>query len=72
MSEVVLINITGRDRKGLDARFAGILAEYGVNILDVGQAVIHEHISLGILAEIPDATDFSNIFKDMLFEGHNM
>ena len=39
MSEVVLINITGRDRKGLDARFAGILAEYGVNILDVGQAV---------------------------------
>lgn len=67
-----MINITGRDRKGLDARFAGILAEYGVNILDVGQAVIHEHISLGILAEIPDATDFSNIFKDMLFEGHNM
>ncbi|MCG8639936.1 MAG: phosphoserine phosphatase SerB [Desulfobacterales bacterium] len=72
MSEVVLINITGRDRKGLDARFAGILAEYGVNILDVGQAVIHEQISLGILAEIPDATDFSKIFKDMLFEGHKM
>ena len=72
MSDVVLINITGRDRKGLDARFTGILAEYGVNILDIGQAVIHEHISLGILAEIPDSKDFSAIFKDMLFEGHNM
>ncbi|MCP3874107.1 MAG: phosphoserine phosphatase SerB [Desulfobacteraceae bacterium] len=72
MSDVVLINITGRDRKGLDAKFTGILAEYNVNILDIGQAVIHEYISLGILAEIPDSKDFSSIFKDMLFEGHNM
>ena len=72
MSVVVLINITGRDRKGMDAKFTGILAEYGVNILDIGQAVIHEHISFGILAEIPDSKDFSSIFKDMLFEGHNM
>jgi phosphoserine phosphatase len=72
MSDVVLINITGRDRKGLDAKFTRILAEYGVNILDIGQAVIHNHISFGILAEIPDSKDFSSIFKDMLFEGHNM
>ncbi|MBC8439461.1 MAG: phosphoserine phosphatase SerB [Deltaproteobacteria bacterium] len=72
MSDVVLINITGRDRKGMDAKFTGILAEYGVNILDIGQAVIHEHISFGILAQIPDSKDFSSIFKDMLFEGHNM
>ncbi|MCK5163693.1 MAG: phosphoserine phosphatase SerB [Desulfobacula sp.] len=72
MSDVVLINITGRDRKGLDAKFTGILAEYDVTILDIGQAVIHEHISLGILAEIPRSKDFSSIFKDMLFEGHNM
>lgn len=72
MSEVILINITGRDRKGLDAKFTGILAEYNVNILDIGQAVIHEHISLGILAEIPNPKNYSSIFKDMLFEGHNM
>ena len=72
MSEVILISITGRDRKGLDAKFTSILAEYDVNILDIGQAVIHEHISLGILAEIPDSKDFSRIFKDMLYEGYNM
>jgi len=72
MSEIVLISITGRDRKGLDARFIGILAEYNVNILDIGQAVIHDHISLGILAEIPNAKDFSSIYKDMLFEGHTL
>ncbi|MBT8330461.1 MAG: phosphoserine phosphatase SerB [Desulfofustis sp.] len=72
MSDVILINITGRDRKGLDAKFTSILAQYDVNILDIGQAVIHQHISLGILAEIPRAEDYSSIFKDMLFEGHNM
>lgn len=72
MSDVILINITGRDRKGLDAKFTSILAQYDVNILDIGQAVIHKHISLGILAEIPNSDDYSSIFKDMLFEGHNM
>jgi phosphoserine phosphatase len=72
MSDVILISITGRDRKGLDAKFTGILAAYDVNILDIGQAVIHEHIALGILAEIPNSSDFSSIFKDMLFEGHNL
>ncbi|HKK90981.1 MAG TPA: ACT domain-containing protein, partial [Desulfobacteraceae bacterium] len=72
MSEVVLINITGRDRMGLDAKFTGILAQYSANVLDIGQAVIHEHISLGILVEIPREEDFAAIFKDMLFESHNM
>lgn len=72
MRDVVLINITGRDRKGLVAKFTGILAEYDVNILDIGEAVIHEHISFGILAGIPNPDDFSSIFKDMLYEGHNM
>ncbi len=72
MSDVVLINITGKDKKGLDARITGILAGYNVNILDIGQAVIHDYISFGILAEIPDPEDFFLIFKDMLFEGHKM
>ena len=72
MSEVILINITGKDRKGLDAQFTGILGQYNANVLDIGQAVIHEHISLGILVEIPKEHDFAAIFKDMLFSSHNM
>ncbi len=72
MSLIILINITGKDRKGLDSKFMGILAEYNVNVLDIGQAVIHEHISLGILVEIPNENNFSNLYKDMLYEGHTM
>lgn len=72
MSEIVLINITGRDRKGLNAIFTSILAAYDVNVLDMGQSVIHDFISLGILVEIPEAADFPNLYKDMLYEGHNL
>ncbi|MDY0222128.1 MAG: phosphoserine phosphatase SerB [Desulfobacterium sp.] len=72
MRKTVLINISGRDRKGLVSKFTAILAEYNTNVLDIGQAVIHEHISLGILVEIPHGEDFSAIFKDLLFEGHQL
>ena len=72
MSKIILINISGQDRKGLDTRVTAILAQYHVNVLDIGQSVIHEHISLGILVEIPVDTDFSAIFKDVLYEGHKM
>ncbi len=54
MREIVLINITGEDRPGLTAAITGVLAQGGVNILDIGQAVIHDTLSFGILVEIPD------------------
>ena len=36
---------------------ASLLAHYDVDVLDVGQSVIHDHLSLGILANLPDTTD---------------
>ena len=72
MNEIILINITGRDRKGLNSKFTSILAEYDVSVLDIGQAVIHEHISLGILIEIPVKENFEALYKDVLYAGHKM
>ncbi|MEE4243186.1 MAG: phosphoserine phosphatase SerB [Desulfopila sp.] len=72
MSEIILINITGKDRRGLNFKFSAILANYDVNVLDIGQSVIHEHISLGILVEIPNGDDFPALYKDVLYEGHNL
>ncbi|SEI25354.1 phosphoserine phosphatase SerB [Pseudomonas asplenii] len=53
MREIVLINITGGDRPGLTTAITGVLAQVGVNILDIGQAVIHDTLSFGILVEVP-------------------
>ncbi|MCK5100679.1 MAG: phosphoserine phosphatase SerB, partial [Desulfobacteraceae bacterium] len=70
MGEVVLVNITGKDRKRLTSIFTGIIAQAKANILDIGQSVIHDQISLGVLIEIPECGKSSAILKDLLFEGH--
>ncbi|MFJ7882216.1 phosphoserine phosphatase SerB [Pseudomonas sp. NPDC096917] len=65
MREIVLINITGEDRPGLTAAITGVLASNGVNILDIGQAVIHGVLSLGFLVDIPEAEQVSAVLKDL-------
>jgi phosphoserine phosphatase len=72
MKEIILINVTGKDKPGLTASLTGILARYKVAILDIGQAVIHEYLSLGILVEIPTEFKSSSILKDLLFEAHKL
>ena len=72
MREIVLINITGVDRPGLTAAITGVLAQGGVNILDIGQAVIHDTLSFGILVEIPDSEQGKAVLKDILFKGYEL
>lgn len=57
MNQPILISITGMDRPGITATIAQVLAESNVNILDIGQSVIHDALSLGMVAEIPERTD---------------
>lgn len=68
MNEIVLINITGPDRPGLTAAITGILARSDVNILDIGQAVIHDTLSFGILVELAAQDGSSDVLKDVLFK----
>jgi len=72
LREIVLINITGEDRPGLTAAITGVLAQGGVNILDIGQAVIHDMLSFGILVEIPDSEQGKSVLKDILFKGYEL
>lgn len=52
-NEAVLIHFSGKDRSGLTAELTGTLAHHGIEILDIGQAVVHENLSLAILVESP-------------------
>lgn len=65
--ELILIRIAGKDRPGLTASITGILAKYGVQILDIGQADIHSTISLGLLVRA-DETMSGSVMKDLLFK----
>lgn len=72
VSDIYLVNVTGRDRPGLVASVTGVLAASQVNVLDIGQAVIHEHISLGLLVEVPPTQPATTVMKDLLFAGHEL
>ena len=54
-SEIVLMNVSGHDQPGLMAMLTSVLAAYQVRILDVGQAVIHDELNLGMLLEIEES-----------------
>jgi phosphoserine phosphatase len=51
----VLIHFSGPDAPGLTAELTGILAQYSASILDIGQAVVHESLSLGMLVDVNPA-----------------
>ena len=70
MSEILLLTITGRDHTGVTAAFTSILSRHGVNILDIGQAVIHDSLNLGMLLEIADENESGAVMKELLFLAH--
>ena len=72
MTELVLIRITGADKPGVTASISSILAQYEVTVLDIGQAEIHDSLSLGILAAIPSTAEAAPVLKDVLFRVHEM
>ena len=72
MSEIILINVSGKDKPGLTSEMTSIMAQYDIRILDIGQAVIHEHLTWGILVEVPSDKESSSVLKDLLFRMHEL
>ena len=70
MGRIVLINVTGEDKPGLTSEITGIMAGYSVEILDIGQAVIHDALTWGILVRVPEEDAVAPVLKDLLFHLH--
>ena len=70
-TELVLIRITGEDRPGLTASIMGILARYDVTVLDIGQADIHNTLTLGLLVRT-DAECSGHVMRDLLFKASEL
>jgi phosphoserine phosphatase len=66
MNENILIHFSGQDRPGLVAELTAVLASYNASVLDIGQAVVHETLSLGVLVEIPPNQSSSDIKSALL------
>lgn len=70
--EIILLQVSGEDKPGITAAVTSILAEYNANILDIGQADIHETLSLGILFEVNKGNESAPILKDLLFAAYEL
>lgn len=70
-TELILIRITGEDRPGLTASITEILAKYDATILDIGQADIHNTLSLGILCRTEEK-DSGFVMKELLFKASEL
>ena len=69
--EIILININGADRPGVTAALTEILAKNNAVILDIGQADIHNHLSLGILFQSTEGNS-GDLLKELLFKSYEL
>ena len=53
MKDIFLINVSGQDKPGVTRVVTEVLSNFEVTVLDIGQAVIHDQLNLGILAAVP-------------------
>jgi phosphoserine phosphatase len=72
MNELILLTLSGSDKPGVTAGITTILAKYDVEVLDIGQAVIHNTLSLGLLLKVPHEAESSPLLRDLLFKAHEL
>ena len=71
-TDIFLLNISGQDKPGLTSGLTSVLAEYDAKILDIGQANIHDTLSLGMMFEIKSGKKSAAVLKDLLFKAYEL
>ena len=69
-TRVLHIDITGHDAPGVTHALTTILGRFDARILDIGQAVIHDALALGLLVELTDAMKSSSLMTELLLKAH--
>ncbi len=72
MYEILLINVSGRDRPGITAAMTDVLGRYDVDVLDFGQGVIHDFLAWGMLVLVPPKVDSNPLYKELVLKAHEL
>ena len=64
-TRVLRLDITGSDRAGVTHALTKRLADAGARVLDIGQAVIHDALALGLLVELTDELRASPLVAEL-------
>lgn len=65
LKDILLINVFGEDKPGVTSAVTSLLSNFDVTILDIGQAVIHDQLNLGLLAAIPSEASSDNLMAQV-------
>src|SRR5687767_15962883 len=71
-AQVLLININGHDRVGVTHSLMEVMSSARARILDIGQALIHDNLTLGILIEFTDEMRACPLLTDLLLRAHQL
>ncbi|MHA3049416.1 phosphoserine phosphatase SerB [Acinetobacter sp. ANC 4641] len=72
MQEIILISFLGPDQPNQFTRLMQVLSSHSLQILDVGQAVIHNQLTLGIVIASEDQTATALAMKEILILAHDI
>jgi phosphoserine phosphatase len=65
VTDIVLATFAGRDVPGLTAKMMAICAKRHCDILDIGQSVIHDRLSIGLLLTVSSAADAEGLQSEL-------
>lgn len=72
MHEIILMSFLGADQPNQFARLMAVLAKYDLDILDIGQAVIHDQLSLALVIASKNETESALAMKEILLVSHEL
>lgn len=65
LKDILLINVFGEDKPGVTSAVTSLLSSFDVTVLDIGQAVIHDQLNLGLLAAVPSQADLDDLMSQV-------
>jgi phosphoserine phosphatase len=71
-NKLVLVKVSGPDHPGITAVLMKCLINSEVELIDMGQSITHELLSLSFLFKVKDFKEDSPLLKNLLFEAEKM
>ena len=65
LKDILLINVYGEDKPGVTSAVTNLLSNFDVTVLDIGQAVIHNQLNLGLLAAVPTQANLDSLMSQV-------
>ncbi len=67
-----IITVTGIDHTGIVAGISSVLANFGVNILDITQTIMGDIFVMALLVDITKLEDITPLVEKLLEEGERL